>query len=141
MLLLMYWLQNFSFKLRIGNGNLASNDHDDHVEIREILNVTIHPAFDGGSTLYYDLAVVKTQPLEIGTVKYFPKKYTDACLSTGHLFELFWSPTMLPVGMDHNIQFWRMTGKFSEKGFHVRKTQFGKLGVLQKTKLKVTQKL
>ena len=80
MLLLMYWLQNFSFKLRIGNGNLASNDHDDHVEIREILNVTIHPAFDGGSTLYYDLAVVKTQPLEIGTVKYFPKKSNSGIL-------------------------------------------------------------
>lgn len=53
--------------MRIGNEDFTN---DEIAEVLEILNATIHPAYDR-RTSYFNLAVLETKPLEFRQVKDF----------------------------------------------------------------------
>ena len=55
----------FSFKLRVGNPNLSSEEGD----IIEVLSATTHPTYDKAKA-YFDVAVLETRPLNFTAVSF-----------------------------------------------------------------------
>ena len=63
-----YWnLTFFSFKIRIGDQNLKLNISESSGKILDVKELYMHPLFDG-STSYYDVAILKTEPVEFSRV-------------------------------------------------------------------------
>ena len=73
----------FSFKLRVGNPNLSSEEGD----IIEVLSATTHPA-----DAYFDVAVLETRPLNFTAVS-----FTVSSLWARPIFE--WTSTNLKLGL------------------------------------------
>ena len=77
----LYFFFDFSWKVRLGDFNLASSDDDDHVQEFNIRTIYNHPKYVSGKA-YFDIAVLVIPPVV------FTSYVTPICLPKPSVFNL-----------------------------------------------------